>query len=141
MHEVLARTNFDADVANLTDSLAASYGLTLNSRTFPVLDVSINHSRPLRLRMIADNWDDVPPSIELLNPDGSTLSGQIPGGIFHPGPHPSTGRPFVCMRGTREFHTHPSHLNESWSQYRGMDGMELIGILLQIVDTWRKVTR
>ncbi len=141
MHEVLARANFEADVANLSDAMAVSYGLIVNARSFPVLDVTVNHTRPLRLRMVADNWDDLPPSIELLNPDGSPLSKPIPGGIFHPGPHPNTGRPFICMRGTREFHTHSGHLNESWSQYRGMDGMELIGILLQITDAWRKAVR
>jgi len=121
--------------------MAASYGLVVNERAFPVLDVTVNHTRPLRLRMIANNWDNQPPSVGLFNPDGLPLTGPIPGGIFHPGPHPGTGKPFVCMRGTQEFHTHGSHLNESWAQYRGQDGMGLVGILLQIVTGWRKITR
>ncbi len=141
MHEVLARAKFDSDVADLGDVAAESCGLTVSWRAYPIFDVAIRHSRPLRLRMSAPNWDDQPPSIALLNPDGSVLAGPIPGGIFHPGPHPSSGRPFICMRGSLEFHTHPSHLNESWAQYRGEDGMGLVGIVMQIADKWREQTR
>jgi hypothetical protein len=141
VHEVLARAKFDSDVADLGDIAADSCRLTVNQRAYPILDVTIHHSRPLRLRMSAPDWEDQPPSIELLNPDGSPLTGPIPGDIFHLGPHPATGRPFICMRGGLEFHTHPSHTNESWAQYRGQDGMGLIGILMQIADTWRERTR
>lgn len=141
MHEVLAKAKFDGDVADLSDVAADSCGMTVNRRVYPILDVTIRHSRPLRLRMTAPNWDDQPPSIELLNPDGSPLTGPMPGGIFHQGPHPTAGRPFICMRGSLEFHTHSSHLNESWAQYRGQDGMGLIGIMMQIADTWREQTR
>ena len=45
------------------------------------------------------------------------------------------------MRGSREFHTHPSHLNEQWAQYRGQDGMGLIGILMQVATAWREAVR
>jgi hypothetical protein len=91
--------------------------------------------------MRALDWDDQPPSIELLNPDGSPFTGPLPGGIFHQGPHPSVGRSFICMRGSLEFHTHPSHSNEAWAQYRGQDGMGLIGILMQIADNWQDATQ
>lgn len=141
MHEVLARSKFDSDVADLGDVAADSCGLTVNQRTYPILDVTIHHSRPLRLRLSAPNWDDQPPSIELLKPDGSPFTERLPGGIFHQGPHPIAGRPFICMRGSLEFHTHSSHLNESWAQYRGQDGMGLIGIMMQIADTWREQAR
>ena len=141
MHEALARVKFDSDVADLGGVAADSCDLTVHQRAYPILDVTVRHSRPLRLRMSAPNRDDQPPSIELLNPDGSPLPAPIPGGVFHPGPHPNTGRPFICMRGSLEFHTHPSHLNESWAQYRGQDGMGLIGILMQIADAWREQTR
>jgi hypothetical protein len=32
--------------------------------------------------------------------------------------HPSTGLPFVCLQGIAEYHTHPSHLDDSWDRYR-----------------------
>jgi hypothetical protein len=141
VHEALARANFEQDVADLGDVAVSRYDLIVNERAYPILDVTIRHSRQLRLRMRADDWDDQPPSIELLNPDGSAFTDRLPGGIFHQGPHPATGRPFICMRGSREFHTHSSHLNESWAQYRGQDGMGLIGILMQIATTWREQAR
>ena len=140
MHEALARANFEQDVADLGDVAACSYGLIVHARAYPILDVTVSHSRPLRVRMRGDDWDDLPPSIDLLNPDGSALTG-LPGGVFHPGPHPGTGRPFVCMRGSREFHTHPNHRNEQWAQYRGQDGMGLIGILMQVATAWREAVR
>jgi hypothetical protein len=31
------------------------------------------------------------------------------------------------MRGSREFHTHPGHLNEAWENYRKQAGMTLLG--------------
>lgn len=141
MHEALARANFDHDVADLGDVAASSYRLIVHARTYPILDVTISHSKPLRVRMRADDWDDLPPAIDLLNSDASAPAAPLPGGVFHPGPHPSTGRPFVCMRGSREFHAHPSHLNERWEQYRGQDGMGLIGILMQVATAWREAVR
>ena len=141
MHEALARANFDQDVADLGDVAASIYKLVVHARLFPIFDITIAHSRPLRIRMRADDWDDLPPAIELLNANGSALSPPIPGGVFHPGPHANTGRPFICMRGSREYHTHSSHLNDNWANYRGQDGMGLVGILLQIATAWRQAVR
>ncbi len=117
MHEVLARVNFDRDIAALTDTSAAHQGLIVHERSFPVLDATINHRRPIRLRIQANDWDEQPPSIALLRPDGSpwpVTAPLPPGSVFNGSAHPSTGRPFICMRGVREFHTHPSHLTERW---------------------------
>ena len=142
MHEILARVNFDRDIAALTDTSAAHQGLIVHERSFPVLDATINHRRPLRLRIQANDWDEQPPSIALLRPDGSpwpVTDPLPPGSVFNGSAHPSTGRPFICMRGVREFHTHPSHLNERWDNYRGQDGMGLLGILMQVSHAWRRM--
>jgi hypothetical protein len=142
VHEALSRAKFEEDVAKLGSVVAGTYHLQVHSNTFPILDVTIEHSRPLRARMHADNWDELPPSIDLLNLDGSAMpSGSIPGGVFNPGPHPNTNRPFVCMRGSREFHTHAGHQQERWEHYRGQAGMGLVGILLQLAGAWRSCTR
>ena len=138
MHEVLARRKFDGDVASLNDILVRTSRVTVHSRTFPVLDLTFEHTTPLRLQLIATDWNEAPPSVVLLNLDGSTCSTPMPGGIFNQGPHPSTGKPFVCMRGTLEYHTHESHINEVWDQYKGTDGMDLVGIALQIGNAWRR---
>lgn len=138
MHEALAKANFEADVAKVSDEAALRVGLEVHSRAFPILDLTIQHKRPLRLRLTCQSWDELPPSIELLNPDGSHLSGQIPGDIFNGSAHPSTNRPFICMRGSREYHMHSSHLTDLWENYRGQDGMNLFGIAMQISHAWRR---
>lgn len=141
MHEALAKANFEADVAKLSDESAARVGLEIHARTFPILDVMVLHSRPLRLRVHGDSWDELPVSVDLLSSDGSYFTGATPGDIFHQGPHPNTGRPFVCMRGTREYHTHGSHLGDHWENYRGLDGMNIPGIVMQIARVWRKMVK
>lgn len=32
--------------------------------------------------------------------------------------HPDTGRPFLCVPGVREYHTHPQHTGDNWLLYR-----------------------
>jgi hypothetical protein len=141
-HEAISKPAFEEDVAALTARAAESLGIVIHSKEWPILDVTINHSRPIRFRFYCDDWDDSPPSIEILNPDGSPFSGQIPpGGQFHAGPHPrNQRRPFICMRGSREYHTHPSHTNDNWEQYREQDGMNIIGILMQLRTVWLRNT-
>ncbi|MGO7179024.1 hypothetical protein ACC764_01330 [Rhizobium ruizarguesonis] len=138
MHRALAKINFDGDVAALNDILVRKSRIVVNAATFPVLDLTFEHRLPIRLRMGCEQWSERPPSVELLEPDGSPCQTLMPGGIFHAGPHPVVGRPFVCMRGTLEYHTHESHLNEAWDQYREIDGMDLVSIALQIGNTWRR---
>jgi Predicted metal binding domain len=75
----------------------------------------------------------------LLKPDGTQWTDRLPGGVFNASAHPATGHVFVCMRGIREFHTHPSHVNANWNNYRGQDGMSLVGILMQLAHAWRQV--
>ena len=139
-HDTLSRLKFERDVATLTDGFASRLRLLVHSRQWPVLDVTVEHSAPIRLRFYSQDWDDMPPSIELLDTDGGLYAGRIPGGQFHPGPHPATGRPFVCMRGSREYHLHPNHLNDSWDHYRGRDGMGLVGLVMQLGGAWRRGT-
>lgn len=141
MHEALAKANFETDVAKLSDQAAARVSLEIHSRIYPVLDLTVQHKRPLRLRLRCDSWDELPPAIDLLNPDGSFLAPPHFGDIIHDGPHPNTGRPFVCMRGTREYHTHGSHLNDLWDNYRGQDGMNIPGIAMQIAHGWRRLAK
>lgn len=137
MHEALARSKFERDAALLTERLVAVQGLTVHELGFPIVDITIVHTNAIRLRLLCNDWDDQPPSITLLNPDGSPWSARLPGGVFNAGAHPGTGRPFICMRGSREYHTHPSHRNDAWPNYRGQNGMNLVGLLMQLCDVWR----
>lgn len=140
MHETLARLNFDADVELLTPQLARVHGWIIHFKTFPVIDVTFDGTRPLRVRLMCDDWPEKPPSAELVSADGSPPQG-LPGGVFHQDLHPTTQKPFVCMRGFREYHTHPSHATDHWEAYKGQDGMNLPGLLAQLSHAWRKVAK
>jgi hypothetical protein len=92
------------------------------------------------LKFECRDFDMMPPSIELLEWDGSPLKHQLrtPKNIFNMGEHPNTKRPFVCMAGAREYHQHESHVEDTWFNYRRRDGFNLSGILYQIWSGWRQ---
>jgi hypothetical protein len=138
VHELLAASNFARDTKILTDAYCTRKGWRMISCAFPTVDVVIPGKRELRLQFVCDNWDEQPPAITLLKPDGAPWGPQLPGGIFNGGPHPIVGRSFICMAGAREYHTHSSHLGDTWASYRGKPGMDLVGILTQIDCAWEK---
>jgi hypothetical protein len=47
--------------------------------------------------------------------------------------HP-TGKPFLCVRGTREFHEHPEHTGEPWALYRAQRAGAL-SVLCDLIST------
>lgn len=114
------------------------------SRTFPLLDVAFEADGriPFRAQMNCDDWNELPPSITLLSIKGEVLTRVPTGppGIFHQGPHPITKRPFVCMAGSREYHTHSSHISDRWENYKLRSGYDLGGILTRIWSGWLKST-
>lgn len=46
--------------------------------------------------------------------------------------HPSTHKPFICLRGIREYHEHPQHSGDDWLLYRTT--VSLFSIVLSV---WR----
>src|SRR5439155_19241848 len=46
--------------------------------------------------------------------------------------HPTTHRPFLCLRGIREYHEHPQHSGDEWLLYR--NSMNMFSIVLAV---WR----
>lgn len=46
--------------------------------------------------------------------------------------HPSTHRPFLCLRGIREYHDHPQHSGDEWLLYR-----ESINMFSIAMSVWR----
>jgi Predicted metal binding domain len=143
VHEVLAKASFDSELRLLDGELCSRRGWILQVAEYPQLTVDFTRaSRPsLRLVVECANFPSVPPAVALANDNGEMLLQvpALPGGQFHQGPHAKTGRPFVCMRGTREYHTHESHLTDSWDNYRATPEFSLGGILTQIWNAWMKV--
>lgn len=142
MHELLSQRLFDEQVKHLTPRLALSRGWVLHQVSYPILDCEFQAAgrTPLRLRLNCENWNTRPPSIDLLDSAGSYML-KLPNGmssVFNPSAHGNTGRPFVCMRGSLEYHTHPSHLTDSWESLRTSDDYTLGGILTQLWHAWQK---
>lgn len=145
MHPAAARALFDADICTLTQALASRRGWFIHSTEFPVVDCSFTAAArtTLRLKLMCDNWNDLPPSISLHTADGTLLMKLPPNlsGVFNSGPHPTTGRPFICMKGSLEYHTHPSHLADPWGEnLRNSSSYTIGGILTQIWNAWLKGT-
>jgi hypothetical protein len=46
--------------------------------------------------------------------------------------HPTTHRPFLCLRGTREYHEHPQHSGDDWLLYR-----QGFGLFSLVMSLWR----
>jgi hypothetical protein len=138
VHEALIKLKFQADAAVLTPLFIENRKWQLNELSFPIIDVTFLGQSPLRIRMTCDDWDELPPSCEILNADGTPWIGPSKNGIFNTGRHDKTGRCFICMRGSREYHTHSSHLSDLWDNHRGQDGNNLPGILDQLSRAWRK---
>lgn len=142
MHLLASQALFEAAVKELPPEIEESRGWIIHQRAYPVLDIEFRQKgrTPLRIRTEWVDWDDQPPSVTLLEADGTPLKtfNPNPSGIFNYGQHPSTGKPFICMAGTREYHTHNSHLDTPWSQYRGKPGFDLGGIITQIWHGWLK---
>ena len=143
MHELASLALFADQTMHLTEPLLSLRQWSIVTLGYPVLEVRFDRDgrAPMRVRMQCDNWNDQPPSVTLLDSEGNPL-GAAPAGsnIFHQGPHDATKLPFVCMAGTREYHTHSSHVGDLWENYRLGSGYDLGGILTQIWNGWLKCT-
>jgi hypothetical protein len=140
VHEALARSNFERDVAFLTPLFLKSRNWSINELQFPTLDVTFLGTKPLRMRLDCTDWDELPPDERILAADGSSWPGPTTNpSIFNGGPHSVRGGPFVCTAGFRGYHTHSGHTTDAWSNYRGQDGNNLVGLLDQLSRAWRKI--
>ena len=142
VHRLAAKALFDSHLAAVLGPLAKARRWTIHRIEFPILDCEFRHAEKphLRLRFHCDDWNTLPPSIELLTAEGEQLA-VVPGrvtGVFNHSAHPITGNPFICMRGSREYHTHGSHVADLWEPLRTQSNMSLGGILTQIWNAWRK---
>jgi hypothetical protein len=142
MHPAAAKALFDAEVAAVSPRLLEQRGWVLHQVEYPDIDCSFTAAgrTTLRLRVDCTNWNDDPPSITLQSADGRNLT-TLPANstnVFNSSAHPSTGRPFICMRGAREYHTHSSHLNDSWENVRHLPAFQIFNILGQVWNAWQK---
>lgn len=141
MHPQLCKTRFNNHLAGLDDELCAARRWTVFVKEYPLLDIGFTslQGRRLRLRAQCDDWNEQPPSIELLDWDGRVLTTLPPSttSIFNNGAHPVTGKKFICMRGIREYHTHSSHTGDPWSAIKDMPEYRLGEIITQVWHGWK----
>ena len=130
----VSRLKFQRELAALRDDSSVFLQhrkWELVSTEFPDLAVVFRHSKSDRrvgFRFRCDGWDGQPPSLSLFDPDkGAELSwDQWPQGSWSAADrHPVTSKPFLCLPGIREYHIHPSHLNDPWDNYRARDSYKL----------------
>lgn len=152
MHPEVSKELFDSAVAKICENselLAEREWLVLH-RAFPELTLAVRHRATGRVRVFRfrfDGWNDQPPSLSLV--DGETLE-ELPGtmwptdgqGHWHPtGWQPAGGqtttRPFMCMVGIREYHTHTSHAQDSWDKYKNESGFDLGGIISRVTGVFQ----
>ena len=126
MDREVSRRKFDAEVRSLkneTGPYISAKGWKIVASTYPILAVVLRHfrsTRQIEFRFNCDDWDELPPSLTLHDPkDGRELAwSQWPqGGWDVHDTHPSTRKPFLCLPGIREYHSHLSHLG-TWEGYR-----------------------
>ncbi|MFI5298498.1 MAG: putative metal-binding protein [Polyangiales bacterium] len=91
--------------------------------------------RPFCVRLGLDDYDLRPPSIQFVDPAtrrplrneelpvGTIQDSQGRAQVVRLDKHPSTGLPFLCIRGIREYHEHPQHTGDDWMLYRGDSGL------------------
>lgn len=140
MHTLACEALFEAQTNQLTYELLASRGWEIMDKKFPTLVIAFHREgrKSIRLHFKCDNWNAEPPAISLLDGQGQPLTAVPAGGsgIFNAGPHSKRPGPFICMAGSREYHTHESHINDKWDNYKLRPGYDLGGLLTQIWNGW-----
>jgi hypothetical protein len=99
---------------------------------------------PVCIRLEFENYDLWPPSLEFIDPisrepvhppvNAFVDAEQRPQNILVAG-HPKTGRPFLCVRGTRQYHTHPQHSGDSWLLARAQQAGSLFTLCDRVYTT------
>ncbi len=120
MKPELAEELLDGELEVVRDSIS-SRGVTVWREGTDVF-VQFEHGRdgnPGVFRLACGQFDAESPSVSMVDPTAHTELSmeQWTPGVPH-SVHPLTGKPFVCLQGTAEYHTHPSHLADSWDRYR-----------------------
>lgn len=101
---------------------------------------------PVAIRLRYDNYDLWPPSLTFIDPRTGEPANPMVQAIELLGSearnslliHPLTGRPFLCIPGLQEYHSHPQHTGDDWLLYRGKGP----GRLAVVCDTvWRRMVR
>lgn len=130
----VSEIKFNREVENLLSlqSILRKQGWIIESTIFPIVRVSFIATKifppiiPLTVDVDFTNYNIWAPSVRFLNSVTfepiylpglrKAAEGDI-GNIIITG-HPTTGEPFICLPGVREYHNHPEHNGNSWDLCR-----------------------
>lgn len=104
-------------------------------RVMAVIEVFPLAARPFGVRVSLDDYDQRAPSVIFCDPwtwdplsydklfraNHVDDSGKASAVLL--GDHPVFKRPFLCLRGVREYHEHPQHTGDDWLLYRRHSGL------------------
>ncbi len=125
-------------------------GWLILEHTYPRLTITMHHRRTGKLRTFQfdfDTWNDEPPALGIVDPE----TRQAVAGALWPqyqsywhqsswasSPLIITPKPFMCMSGIREYHTHHAHAQDSWEKYKSSPDYSVCGIVLQVAQVFQQ---
>ena len=147
MDRAVSLRKFEADIRSLSTDAAvfvAAKCWRIIATDYPILAVALRHSRSSReieFRFSCDDWDHHPPSLTLHDSEGGlelTWEEWPRGEWAALDGHPGTRKPFLCLPGIREFHTHPNHSEDKWDGYRLRGTYRLANIIDRVQQNFEK---
>jgi hypothetical protein len=106
-------------------------GQNLPPNAMAAIEIPSLGARAFRARFDLTDYDVVPPSVEFFDPwtnrpllyetmfRAQEYEKERGVHIVLLPNHPVTHKPFLCLRGVREYHEHPQHAGDDWFLYRG----------------------
>lgn len=111
--------NYDNTELTIELAFIASIAMSSGSSFLPIIACGV--------RLTYENYDLWPPSLTFIDVVSREPQKPHVGAIVQTtgGPqnlvidgHPTTHRPFLCLAGIREYHTHPQHTGDDWLLHR-----------------------
>lgn len=158
--EEVTRAKFDRQLAlwDENSSLYARRGWMMLSRGELTVDIGfltnvrfVGQDVPVMtvcIRLDYHNFDLWPPSLTFIDPltrdpkppvigaPDKEPDGEVRDALI--AQHPTTGLPFLCIAGVREYHTHPQHSGDDWLLHRPLGEGDLAVICDRV---WRRMAR
>lgn len=126
-------------VAGLTVDVGFLSNVAVGDMQVPAMTASI--------RLEYDNYDLWPPSLTFIDPRSGTPVAPIVQSLERISPaevrntllvHPVLSRHFLCLPGTREYHSHPQHTGDDWLLHRSAGEGRLAVVCDRV---WRRMSR
>lgn len=105
--------NLEAHRQEFRGATARAFGVRVSMDDYDQLAPSVTFHDPWTWELLRPG--NLPPAL-LLDDKGTVRSVLLD-------QHPLTNVPFLCMRGTREYHEHPQHTGDDWMLMRGCWGL------------------